>query len=221
MIIDVSVNEYRHAVTAHEIGLTRDSHTVSILRQQYAPQWFTNPQQSMWAADLKASPGFQWYVDKYAEATTLDPWDDVSEFFRRMAKVSPMPSSGVASSSALYYPGRYPLLNTSAMASAAEALAGWFCEIQYKWNLIARPPRVTPDLVFRDNNSKRWTLIEVKSSSRLGNVESKLTTDMIKLLEVLAKTKLLRPNPYNAGIVMVQVEGPTRVQLTSLVLEEV
>jgi hypothetical protein len=44
---------------------------------------------------------------------------------------------------------------------------------------------------------------------------------MVKLLEVLAKTKLLRPGPYYAGLILVQLVGPTDVNLTSLILEEI
>ena len=76
-------------------------------------------------------------------------------------------------------------------------------------------------MVFRDRGSGRWALVEVKSSGRLGNVRSKLTTEMIKLLKILAATKQLRPSPYYVALIMVQVGGPTEVKLTSLVLEEV
>ena len=217
MILDVSVTEYRHSVTAHEVGLTRDTHTVSRLRKQYVPSWFSRPTQRLWRADLTASPGFQWYVDKYAEVITNEPWNDVELFFQRLAAVGrgPIPPGP------LFYPGRYPLLNTAAMASAAEALAGWFCEVHYNWDLVTRPQRVSPDMVFRDSLSGRWALVEVKSSGRLGNVRSKLTAEMIKLLRILAATKQLRPIPYYVALIMVQVAGPTDVKLSSLVLEEV
>lgn len=217
MILNVSVTEYRHPVTAHEVGLTRDTHTVSRLREQYVPLWFSAPFQRQWRADLTASPGFQWYVDKYAEVVTNEPWSDVELFFQRLAAVGrgPIPSSR------LYYSGRYPLLNTAAMASGAEALAGWFCEVHYNWDLFTRPQRVSPDMVFRDNRSGRWALVEVKSSGRLGSVRSKLTTEMIKLLRILASTKLLSPSLYSVALIMIQVAGPTEVDLTSLVLEEV
>ena len=217
MILNVSVTEYRHSVAAHEVGLTRDTHTVSRLREQYVPSWFSLPSQWQWRADLTASPGFQWYVDKYSEVTTSEPWNDVVLFFQRLAAVG----RGSAQRGSLFYPGRHPLLNTAAMASSAEALAGWFCETHHNWDLFTRPQRVSPDMVFHDNRSGRWALVEVKSTGRLGSVRSKLTTEMIKLLRILAATKLLRPSLYYTALIMVQVAGPTDVDLTSLVLEEV
>ena len=216
MILNVSVTEYRPLVTAHELGLARDTHTVARLRQRYAPSWFSNPSNWVWRPDLDAAPGFQHYVDKYAESSTLAPWEDVILFFNRLAAVSGTPITP----GPLYYPARYPLLNTAAMASATEALAGWFCEQYHHWSLISRPARVTPDLLFRDPTNHRWALIEVKSSGKLGDVKKKLTTFMIKLLPILASTKLLRPNLYYAGVILAQVASPTDVHLTSLILEE-
>ena len=217
MILNVSVTEYRYSVTAHEVGLTRDTYTVSRLREQYVPSWFSTPNQWQWRADLAGNPGFQWYVDKYTEVTTSGPWNDVDLFFQRLAAVG----RGSVQGGPLFYPGRYPLLNTAAMASAAEALAGWFCEVHYNWDLITRPQRVSPDMVFHDSRSGRLALAEVKSTGRSGSVRSKLTTEMIKLLRILAITKQLRPSPYYVALIMVQVAGPTDVELTSLVLEEV
>ena len=152
MILNVSVTEYRHSVTAHEVGLTRDTHTVSRLREQYVPSWFSASSQWQWIADLAASPGFQRYVNKYTEVTTSEPWNDVELFFQRLAAVG----QGSAQVGPLLYPLRYPILNAAAMASAAEALAGWFCEAHYNWDLITRPQRVSPDMVFRDR--PKWSL---------------------------------------------------------------
>ena len=216
MIINVSVTEYRHSITAHEVGLTRDTQTVSRLREQHVPSWFSAPTQSQWQADLNAGPGFQWYVDKYTEVTTSEPWKDVELFFQRLDAVGRWTGHG----GNLLYPSRNPLLNTAAMANSAEALAGWFCEESYDWELITRPQRVSPDIVFL-HHSGRLALVEVKSTGSSGGVLGRMTTEMIKLLRILAATKLLRPNLYYVVLMMVQITGPTEVNLTSLVLEEV
>lgn len=217
MILDVSVTEYRHDVTALEIGLSRDKRTETMLRRTYVPAWFTNPYHWQQQADLYAPPGFQHYVDMYSEVTTKDPWDDIVLFFQRASALG----QAQFLSSALHYPIKTHELNIAAMASASEALAGWFCENHYGWDLYARPSKVTPDIVFRDSASGRLALVEVKSSGRLGNPKSKLTTDMIKLLNILPHTKLLRPNKYYVVLIMVQVSGPYSVDLTSLRLDEV
>lgn len=216
MILNVSVTEYRHSITAQEVGLTRDTQTVSRLREQYVPSWFSAPTRSQWQADLDSTPGFQWYVDKYSEVVTSEPWSDVELFFQRLAAVGRRTAHGRN----LYYPGRDPLLNTAAMAYSAEALAGWYCEESYNWDLITRPQRVSTDIVFLDQ-SGRWALVEVKSTGRSGSVRGKMTTEMIKLLRILAATKLLRPDLYYVVLMMVQVVGPTDIRLTNLVLEEV
>ena len=217
MIIDVEVTEYRHGITTDQIGLSRDTHSQKRLRSTYAPGWFSSPSRWLWRADLAASPGFQHKVDKFAEVTAVEPWQDIIEYFARKAVAGGVqPPTG-----ALHYPGRYPILNTGAMAAATEGLAGWFCEDRYHWHLIERPPRVTPDFVFAERGTGRYATVEVKSSGRLADPKSKLETDMIKVLRMLAPTKLLRPSVhYYAGLIMIQVAHATSVRLTSLVLEE-
>ena len=111
-------------------------------------------------------------------------------------------------------------MSVSAMASASEAIAGWFCQEEYGWDLYFRPTRVTPDIIFSDNENGRRAIVEVKSSGDMGNPASKITTEMINLLRALAPMKLLNPAIYNAVLIMVQVANPTEVSLTSLVLEE-
>ena len=43
---------------------------------------------------------------------------------------------------------------------------------------------------------------------------------MIKLLKVLAPTKLLQPGRFIASLIMIQVANPSEIHLTSLILEE-
>ena len=170
MILDVSVTEYRHTITTQEIGLTRDRRTISILRKTHTPTWFSNPVRRQLIVDFTIQPGFQWYVDKYSEVTTQEPWNDVTSYFQRIAGIrrAPAPQGG------LFYPLRnQPLLNTAAMASAAEAIAGWYCETYCNWDLVTRPLRVTPDLIFVDSVSRRLALVEVKSTSKMGNITSR------------------------------------------------
>ena len=217
MILDVSVTEYRQTITAHEIGLVRDRQTISRLRRQNVPSWFASPNDWRRPVDLDVERGFQWYVDKYSEVTTRDPWNDVELYFRRTAGIR----RARHAQDDLFYPLRNePLLNIAAMASAAEAIAGWLCETHYTWDLVTRPLRVTPDMVFFDSVSRRLALVEVKSTSKTGDIRSRLTTEMISLLKVLAPTKLLQPGPFIAALIMVQVANPSEVHLTSLVLEE-
>ena len=75
-------------------------------------------------------------------------------------------------------------------------------------------------MVSFDIESRRLALVEVKSTSKMGDIRSRLTTEMIKLLKVLAPTKLLQPGRFIATLIMVQVASSSEVHLTSLVLEE-
>lgn len=216
MVLNVAVTEYRAIIPSQVVGLARDSHTVRRLRAQYAPLWFTSPIKSTWNPDLNAGRGFQHCVDKYAEVTLKAPWDDVLLYYDWLFLLS----GKSIQPGTLHYPPLYPVLNTSAMSNAAEALAGWFCEDHYSWTLTIRPERVTPALIFRDRVNRRWALIEVKSSGKLGELNRKLTSAMIKLLPILSSTNQLNPNPYYVGVIMVQVKGPADLLLTSLILEE-
>ena len=214
--LEVSVSEYRRVLTPREIGLTRDAQTVSTLRSEYVPLWFANRTAWRWRADFDAPPGFQRYVDMYSEFTTHQPWDDVALFFDRVEKAG----SGGAPLDSLSYSDARPLMNYAAMASAAEALAGWFCETHYGWEIVKRPQMVSPDILFFDEANGLLAMVEVKSSSVQGNLRSRLTSAMIDLLKILAPTKQLRPGRYCVNIIMIQVIGVAEVNLTSLVLEE-
>lgn len=214
--LEVSVAEYRRALTPREIGLTRDARTVSTLRSEYVPLWFANRTDWQWRADFDAPPGFQRYVDMYSEFTTHQPWDDVELFFDRVEKAK----NDGALLDPLSYSDSRPLLNSAAMASAAEALAGWFCETHYGWEKVNRPQMVSPDILFFDEENGLLAMVEVKSSSMSGNLRSRLTSAMIDLLKILAPTKQLRPGRYCVNIIMIQVVGVDEVNLTSLVLEE-
>ena len=216
MILNVSVTEYRSELTLREIGLTRDRRTASSLRSVFVPRWFANPTSGRIRADFgEDGQEFQAYVDRYSEVAALEPWKDVELFFEKSAR------SGARRSNPLFYPSdAYPLLNIAAMASAAEALAGWFCETHYGWTTLIRPQGVSPDMVFQDSAADRWALVEVKSSTILRNARGRMTTEMIDLLRVLAFTKYLSPRRYCAALIMIQIVGPADVNLTSLVLEE-
>lgn len=215
MILNVSVTEYRRELTHLEIGLARDRLTVATLRREHVPNWFANPTNFRMRADFGADGrGFQPYVDRYSEVATSEPWKDIELYFERKEGV------GYAPAGALFYSDNRPILNTAALASATEALAGWFCEERYGWTLAHRPQRVSPDMVFTDNANDRLALVEVKSSSVQVNVIGRLTANMIDLLRILAFTKYLSPARYFAALIMVQLVGPDSVNLTSLVLEE-
>jgi hypothetical protein len=213
MVLSVDVTQYTHGFDRKDIGRTRDAFTAKLLRQHAANTWFANPKISVWPADFSVAPGFDWFVRKYAEVILGDPWRDVELYFNNAAALQ--------GANPLGYPPRHPLLNTAAMAMAAEALAGWFCETNYPWAFIGRPQRVSPDLIFYDRAQARYVLIEVKSSGReTWNVRAKLTTDMINLLRTVAPTKHLTPSKYVAGVIAIQVIGPAAASLSSLILEE-
>ena len=214
--LEVSVAEYRRVLTPREIGLTRDAQTVSTLRSEYVPLWFANRTAWRWRADFDEPPGFQRYVDLYSEVTTHQPWDDVALFFDRVEKAGNV----AVPLDPLSYSDPRPLMNSTAMASAAEALAGWFCEVHYGWERYARPQTVSPDILFSDAANNLLAMVEVKSSSVQLNLRSRLTSAMIDLLKILAPTKQLRPGRYSVNIIMIQVVGVAEVNLTSLILEE-
>lgn len=93
-------------------------------------------------------------------------------------------------------------------------------DLFYRRAARAERLRNSRDIVFRDDVSRRLALVEVKSSAQMGDPKGKLTTEMIKLLRVLAPTKFLHPRQYQVVLAMVQVAAPDEVNLTSLVLEE-
>src|SRR5262245_43504288 len=140
MVLTVDITEYTHPVSRHEIGLARDPLSAKVLRQNYANAWFSNPSSRRWKPDLSGTPGFQRFVDKYAEVVLQNPWDDIVRFYDQSAILAGAPTP-------LGFPPRHPLLNSAAMAMAAEALAGWYCQTTRPWAFLGRPQRVSPDMI--------------------------------------------------------------------------
>jgi hypothetical protein len=215
LVLTIDVTEYFQPISSREVGLSRDAFSAKLLRHKYAPHWFSSPVRRIWQPDLNAPPGFDRYVAKYAEVVLRSPWDDIVMFYDQSAKLGGAPTP-------LGFPPRFPLLNTAAMAMAAEALAGWYCQSTRPWAFLGRPQRVSPDMIFYDRAKGQFALIEVKSSGTSSfNIERRLTSDMIKLLRTLALTKQLNTGRYFAGVVMVRVTGRTSAALDSLLLEEI
>jgi len=70
---------------------------------------------------------------------------------------------------------------------------------------VVRPFGVNPDFVFVDKRNGSKHLVQVKTT--LGTKRSSDLTEAINLLDVLAKTKLLRRGKYVADLVSVRVRA--------------
>jgi hypothetical protein len=213
----VKVLQYHSQVTANEIYQCQDKLALRNLRRNYADKWFANAQKSNWDINFLHGKEFQWYVNKYAEITVNNPWDDVSLYFLKLNRLA----SNSQVNDSFYYPSHFPVVNDYAISAAAEALAGRFYQEYYGWSLIARPIRKGPDFIFREMTSKRWVLAEVCSSVGLDDTHYIMTSHMTNMLLALSNMKYVRLRPYLVTLAMVQLTGPSEVFLTNLLLEEV
>lgn len=215
-IVFLNYTAYRQNLTQDALKRVRDNIYIATLKARYVPTWFQQPALGQYQVDV-AGRSFKRAIAKYAEVEVTDPWADIELYFRNLAiargQVPPKPVLG--------YTGRVPMLNTGTMASAAEALAGWFCERHYGWAFLRRPQRVTPDLIFWDRATLRYSLVEVKSTGPTGNLKARVVNDMIKLLKHLAIAKLEGAGPYYAALIKVRIVSQTDIELLSLLLEEI
>jgi hypothetical protein len=82
-----------------------------------------------------------------------------------------------------------------------------------------RPFLVSPDLIFRDA-SKRHVLVEVKAMLDTGRAGAQRVSTAIEVLELMAKTRLIRRYRYTGYVITVRILAADRYELDRLALEE-
>jgi hypothetical protein len=103
------------------------------------------------------------------------------------------------------------------VGALGEGIAGYYLETLERLQFEIRPFDVSPDFIFREPTAGSVMLCEVKTS--LETWPRTLVRNAMDLLEVLSKTRLIRPRQYIAYIVHVRILSPNDFDLRRLKME--
>jgi hypothetical protein len=142
---------------------------------------------------------------------------NVGEYFKRLGTSGLTPGGRPSASRPLVYDPRRLQPNAGELGAVGEGVAGYYLEQILGLTFEVRPFGVNPDFVFVDPGNRAKHLVQVKTT--LGGTRPVLT-DAILLLDVLAKTKLIRKGRYVADVVSVSVLTANDFTLRHLQIEE-
>ena len=97
-------------------------------------------------------------------------------------------------------------------------MTGFYLEQVLGFTFNIRPFGVDPDFIFIDRTNRRPHLIQAKSHLHATRLN---LTDAINLIDVLAKSKIMRQRKYVGDLVVVGITSPSSFEVRHLELEEV
>ena len=223
MVPFILLNVYQYDVMANRriIGLTRDDDTRKILRKSIA-SWLKNPKVSCCQLGTQSVPfNLQPWIDRYSEQPTTDALADLDKSLQAAKKVG-VPYGGIPVGLPIlaYFPKTVPT-NISSLCAVGEGLAGVYLiqvEHQQAWGLH-RNIGICPDFILRDNQTARWLLAEVKTTAGV-NILQQLRGAALDVLDVLAKTKLIRAGKYVAYVIGIVMKSLDEYEVHRLRIEE-
>lgn len=220
--VSVRVYSYDQQADGPTIALTRDRFTQQVLNA-YISSWLAAPA-AVSPYNLQ-SPTFdlQSYIDKYSEQTTADPLQDIRKYFTASGSGGTTYGGIPTGSSILAYRPKKLQVNTAAVAAIGEGLAGWYLEDIEGLTCIVRPSGVSPDLIFEEPGTGRYALVEVKTrlEGTAGKMRTQMNEGVFTVLDVLAKTKLIRKGLYLAYAMVVVIYDADNFEIHRLRIEEV
>ena len=203
------------SISARELGLTRDKPSKAVLRSLLRGRvnsfgWnFTGFQPILLP--------LQQLVDEFSERLAAGAEQNIQRYFASKMTSGFTAGGRRAVSGPMRYTQNRQRLANNDVGAMGEGVAGYYLERVERLQFEIRPFDVSPDLIFRDVTSGSILLCEVKAS--LGSWPRTLTTDTMKLLDVLSKTLLISPRTYVAYMLQVNIQGYTDFELRNLIVE--
>lgn len=192
-------------ISKRELGLTRDRFTQSVLRQAIETK-------IQWSAGRTVAnpPDLDAEIANFAERLAAGATRNVSTYFARLGTAGYTKGGRRATSQPLLYLKDRLLPSAEDIGSIGEGLAGYYLESIEGMNFVLRPFGVSPDFVFWHPALSREILVEAKSSLHQGRIS---ITTAISLIEIMAKTKFIRPGNYGGFVIQVNIIGPADFEL--------
>jgi len=216
-VLNVSVYRYSRIMRPAEIALTRDRFTrvrlggilSSLLASPVAPTKHRTTSRTIRA-----------YIDAFSEHASSDPLSDLAKFLKVSGLTGSTPGGIKTGSSILSYAPAAIMPNAAATGAIGEGLAGWFMERLEGMKHHARPIGVCPDAIFFDPTTNRYVLAEAKAVGKSQRANSQTKRGAMDVLDVLAKTKLIRKGKYMAYTITTVILGLQDFELHAVRLEE-
>jgi len=218
--IQLDVYEYDVLAKRRDIGLTRDEDTRKILRKTIS-SWIQRPTKlSRYQLGTMGTPfNLQPWIDRWSEQPTSNALADLDKSLQaaRRAGVT-LGGAPIGLPILAYFPNPVPI-NISSLSALGEGLAALYliC-VEQAWGLH-RNIGVCPDFVLRDNQTGRWLLAEVKTTSGVSVIQQ-VKGAALDILDVLAKTKLIRAGRYVAYVIGIVVKSLNEYEIHRLRIEE-
>ncbi|MCL0049347.1 hypothetical protein M1O47_02235 [Dehalococcoidia bacterium] len=219
----LDIYKYDVQVTRLDIGLTRDEDTRRVLRKTIS-SWLQKPVMSASYQLATAGGAFnmQPWIDRYSEQPTSDAFADIAKSLQAAQKTG-VTLGGVPIGVPIlaYFPKTVPI-NISSLCAIGEGLAAlYLISVEHQQATgLHRNIGICPDFILRDNQTGRWLLAEVKTTSR-PNISQQLKVAALDILDVLAKTKLIRTGQYVAYVIGIVMQSLNSFQIHRLRIEEV
>jgi hypothetical protein len=198
-------------ITTSELGMTRDRFTQAALRRILG-------QRITWTRGVPFNliRPLQLSISDFSESIATGATTDLVEYDNRRGSKARTAGGRPATSSPLLYSEDRLKPNGGSIGASGEGLAGEYLEIYEQLRFEVRPFGVSPDLIFRNNGGKR-ILVEVKTSTEKF---PPVIPTALDLLDILAKTKLIRRGKYLAYVVAIRITNAATFSLRRLCLEE-
>lgn len=210
---------FRHdrVVKRTEIALTRDKFTRVKLGEEFSKWVKPLPNHK----EYKITSGtLATFIDAYSEQAVSDPLADLKKFVDSSGLGGMTPGQVATGSSVFDYASKGVKRNTAATAAIGEGLAGWYLERVEHINWHCRPIGVAPDAIFHDPKLNRYALSEAKTVGTRQKVTTQLKKASFDLLDILAKTKLIRKGKYIAYAFVIAIRGIGDYEIHVLRMEE-
>lgn len=219
--IRIKVYAYDQVVLPYHMGLTRDKFTLNELTR-IVSGWLGTPKSTHEFVCDRID--LQRWISRYAEETTANALGEMTGWFEKIRKLGytgyTLGGAKIGVPDLSYYEKCQPL-NTSALGAIGEGLAAaYLVKIENKQHRgLFRNIGCCPDLILMDHVANRWALVEVKTTCG-EKIHTKLKKAAIELLDILAKTRMIRTGSYIAYAIGVVMQGLDTYEIHRLRMEE-
>jgi hypothetical protein len=156
-------------------------------------------------------------VNDFSESIATGAHTDLTEYHRRKNILGRTVGGRRSVGRSLIYSEDKLKPSKESIGALGEGIAGEYLEKYEGLHFEIRPFGVSPDLIFRNKGGAR-ILAEVKTSLERFPAVTKVA---VELLDILAKTRIIRRGKYSAYVVAVKINDPTSFELRRLSIEEV